>query len=87
MTTTNMKHESEYNSGLEVSGELGAKIAKVKTKLSETDSEVAAREEKEEYRKSKIDFHHRQATLFFFLMICITSVGWISIRCLTTFIE
>ncbi len=59
VTTTNTKHNSEYNSGLEVSGELGVKPAKVKTKLSKTDSESAERENKEEYRKSKIDFLHR----------------------------
>lgn len=59
VTTTNTKHESGCTSSFEVSGDLGATIAKVKPKLSETGSQAAAREEKEEYRKSKIDFLHR----------------------------
>jgi hypothetical protein len=59
VTTTNTKQTSGYNSGLGVSGELDATAAKIKTTLSEPDSESTERENKEEYRKSKIDFLHR----------------------------
>jgi hypothetical protein len=58
-TTTSTKQASGYKSGVDLSGELGATAAKVKTTLSETDSESAERENKEEYTKSKIDFLHR----------------------------
>ena len=58
-TTTSTKQASGYKSDGNLSGELGTTAAKVKTTLSETDSESAERENKEEYTKSKIDFLHR----------------------------
>jgi hypothetical protein len=50
VTTTNTKQTSGYKSGLDVSGELDATAAKVKTTLSESDSESAELENTEEYR-------------------------------------
>ena len=58
-TTTSTKQASGYKSDGDLNGELGTTAAKVKTTLSETDSESAERENKEEYTKSKIDFLHR----------------------------
>jgi hypothetical protein len=58
-TTTRVEHNAEQTSDAEVSGEIGASTAKVKSKLSGGDKKSSAREEKEEYTKSKIDFLHR----------------------------
>jgi hypothetical protein len=48
-TTTRLEHNDEHTSAAEVSGEIGVSTAKVKSKLTGTDSDSSVREEKEEY--------------------------------------
>ncbi|MFH1159123.1 MAG: hypothetical protein V1721_09655 [Pseudomonadota bacterium] len=58
-TTTNTQQTNEHNTSAEVGSTIGSHVAKVEAKLSEKESATAATEQKEEYRKSKIDFLHR----------------------------